>query len=253
LSFPYYIPIGNTKVLWHSLIEPIAFFVGFRYFLYLRSRDGDPISTSNRTGIFIGAIFGALLGSHLIGGLENPVQMGHANHILFYFIENKTVLGGFLGGLFGVELVKKQMGEKRASGDLFVFPMILALIIGRLGCFSMGIHEETYGIATKFPWGMNLGDGIRRHPVTLYEIAFLALLWAGLVQVEKRVLFEAGARFKLFMIAYLLFRFFQDFIKPHYTFPIGLSTIQLTSLVGLLYYCRYILHPGYLLKKHHHA
>lgn len=243
MSFPYYIQIGNSKVLLHSLIEPIAFFVGFRYFLYLRRKNGDLISSSNRTDILIAAIFGALLGSRLIGGFENPPQMVHAHNLLLYFYENKTVLGGFLGGLFSVELVKKIIGEKRPSGDLFVYPIILALMIGRIGCFSMGVYEETYGTSTVLPWGMNLGDGIIRHPVAIYEIIFLAGLWIALAKWQKRITFAPGAQFKLFMIAYLVFRFLLDFIKPHYTFSFGLSTIQLTALMGLIYYNSYILNP----------
>ena len=247
MSFPYYIQIGNTRFLLHSLIEPIAFFIGFRYFLFLRRKQGDPILSANRLGILIAAIFGALLGSRLIGGLEDPPKLIQAAHPLLYFYENKTVLGGFLGGLFSVELVKKWIGERTPSGDLFVFPMILALMIGRIGCFSMGVYEETYGLPTSFPWGLDLGDGILRHPVDLYEIIFLAGLWIGLVQWEKRSNPAIGARFKLFMIAYLLFRFLLDFIKPHYTFNFGLSTIQLTCLAGLIYYHSYILSPDKLL------
>lgn len=225
----------------------LSLFVGFRYFLYLRKKHGDVIVSNNRTWIIIGAIFGAVAGSRLIGGLEDPVAMLHSKNIFFHFYENKTVLGGFLWGVFGVELIKKIINEKQASGDLFVFPMILALMIGRIGCFSMGVYEETYGTPTQLAWGLNLGDGIPRHPVCLYEIIFLALLWISLVQFEKKFVLVRGARFKLFMICYCLFRFILDFIKPHYTFNIGLSTIQLTCLAGLIYYYRYIIQPKRLI------
>jgi phosphatidylglycerol:prolipoprotein diacylglycerol transferase len=57
----------------------------------------------------------------------------------------KTVAGGSLGGLFGVEVVKNIIGEKQKSGDLFTYPIILALIIGRIGCFTTAIYEQTYG------------------------------------------------------------------------------------------------------------
>ncbi len=232
----------------HSILEPLAFFTGFRYFLYLRKRQGDAISSSNRTWILIGAVFGALLGSRLIGGLEDPSQLHlPMTNILLHFYENKTVLGGFLGGLLGVELVKQCVGEKKASGDLFVYPLLLALAIGRIGCFSMGVYEETYGTVTSLPLGMNLGDGLNRHPVALYEILFLVLLWMALRQAGKKWTLAPGALFKLFMMAYALFRFLLDFIKPHYTYSFGLSTIQLTGLAGLLYYYRYILHPSRLL------
>jgi prolipoprotein diacylglyceryltransferase len=241
LTFPYTIHIGHARVPLHSLLEPLAFFTGFRYFLYLRARKGDPINTPNRTSIFIGAIFGSLLGSRLVGGLENPQAMLHARNILLYFYENKTVLGGFLGGLWGVELVKKFIGEKQASGDLFVYPILLALIIGRIGCFSMGVYEETYGTPTSLPWGMDLGDGLRRHPVALYEIVFLALLWMTLKKIDPLLAPEQGARFKVFLIAYCAFRLLLDLIKPNYTFPFGLSTIQLASVAGLIYYYPHII------------
>ena len=229
------------------MFEVLAFFIGFRYFLWLRKNRGDAIRTPNRTWIIIGAILGALIGSRLIGGLEDPTQINKADNLLFYFYQNKTVLGGFLGGLAGVELVKKIIKEKQASGDLFVYPIMLALIIGRIGCFSMGVYEETYGTVTNLPWGMNLGDGSLRHPVCLYEIIFLLGLWICFQGIQKKLSLEQGALFKLFMIAYLGFRFLLDFIKPHYTFDVGLSTIQLTCIAGLLYYLPYIIQPKKLL------
>ena len=124
------------------------------------------------------------------------------------------------------------------------------MIIGRVGCFGMGVHEETYGTVSNLPWAMDLGDGLYRHPVTLYEIAFLAILWIVMKQLEKKSSFASGGRFKIFMIAYLIFRFMLDFIKPHYTLPLGISVIQLTSLAGLFYYSSFILKPRKLLAAH---
>jgi phosphatidylglycerol---prolipoprotein diacylglyceryl transferase len=236
LDYPLYFKIGETKILWHVIAEPLGMFIGFRYFLFLRKKQGDRIENSNRIWVLIGAIFGAIIGSRLIGGLEDPVAMMAANNHLLHFYQNKTVLGGFLGGLWGVEIIKKAIKEKHSSGDLFTYPMILALMIGRIGCFSMGVYEETYGTVTHFFTGMNLGDGQLRHPVTLYEIVFLLLLWVGLVQLEKKYQLAEGLRFKFFMIAYILFRFLLDFIKPHYIVGFGVSTIQITALIGLLYY-----------------
>ncbi len=243
MQFPLHITIGSTSILLHTIFETLAFFIGFRYFLFLRKKRGDTISSPHRIWIFVGALLGAFLGSRIVGGFEDPYQVKIATNLWWYFYQNKTVLGGFLGGLMGVELVKKIIGETKASGDLFVYPIILALIIGRIGCFSMGVYEETYGMPTSLPWGMHLGDNHLRHPVCLYEILFLILLWAGLVLLEKKHPLQEGARFKLFMIAYCAFRFLLDFIKPHYTFSFGLSTIQLTALLGLLYYYRYIIQP----------
>ena len=248
MQFPVELHFGKNSIPLHALMETVGFFIGFRYFLFLRKKQGDVIESNNRTWILIGAIFGALAGSRLIGSLERPTELVTAKNIWEYIYNNKTVLGGFLGGLFGVELIKKILGEKHSSGDLFTYPMLLALIIGRIGCFSMGVYEETYGTPTKLFTGIDLGDGLMRHPVSLYEIVFLGLLWLGLRKVEKIYLLAEGGKFKIFMIAYMLFRFLLDFIKPSYHIVFGLSTIQLTAIFGLLYYYRYIVHPTKLLR-----
>jgi phosphatidylglycerol---prolipoprotein diacylglyceryl transferase len=247
LHFPFQIKILGTNIYLHVLLEILAFAIGYRYFLFLRKKQGDHLSTQNRLWVIIGATFGALIGSRLIGGFENPPDLFHSENFLLYFYQNKTVVGGFLGGLFGVELIKKIVHEKQTSGDLFTFPMILALMIGRIGCFSMGVYEETYGTASTLPWAMNLGDGVLRHPVALYEIFFLFCTWLFLVQIEKKYKLNDGARFKIFMILYLTFRFVLDFMKPHFTYSIGLSTIQLTCLAGLIYYAPFIIHPNKLI------
>lgn len=247
MQFPWQIELAGATLPLHVVFETAGIFIGFRYFLYLRKNQPDNINTSNRIWILIGAIFGSILGSRLIGGLENPAELVAAENVFYHFYQNKTIVGGLLGGLAGVEVVKTLIGERNSSGDLFTYPIIVAMIIGRIGCFSMGVYEETYGIETTLPSGMNLGDGLMRHPVTLYEVFFLALLWIGIYSMEKRVSLVNGARFKIFMIGYLLFRFLLDFIKPHYTFQFGLSTIQLACMAGLIYYAGFIFHPKKLL------
>ncbi len=250
IHFPVAFDIGSMHILLHSVCEMLAFFVAFRYYLFLRKRSTDVISTPNRIWIILGAIIGSLIGSRLIGGLEDPQALANSQNWLLHFYSNKTVVGGFLGGLAGVELIKKFVGEHHSSGDLFTYPMILGLIIGRIGCFSTGIYEETYGVHTTFFTGMDLGDGILRHPVCLYEIFYLICLWIAIHFINKKVQLENGSMFKIFMIAYLFFRFLLDFIKPHQPVFLCFSTIQLACLGGLIYYYRYILNPKLLMHKH---
>jgi prolipoprotein diacylglyceryltransferase len=230
----------------HFICETLAYFLGYRYYAYLRKHTNDKISTGNRLIIFIGAAFGAFVGSHVVGVLENPTLLSHFG--IIYFMGNKTIVGGMLGGLIGVELTKKQIGVTVSSGDLMVYPLILAMIIGRTGCFLAGLEDGTYGIASGLPWAIDFGDGIRRHPTNLYEILFWLMLWAGLKGFEKYRHFADGARFKLFMVSYLLFRFLVEFIKPDYFFSFGLSVIQLVCIAGILYYYKVFLYPSKLIK-----
>ncbi|AMR34525.1 hypothetical protein A0256_12285 [Mucilaginibacter sp. PAMC 26640] len=240
--------MGSSAIPVHFICETLAYFIGYRYYAWLRKNTHDQISSSQRLTIFIGAAFGAFIGSHLVGIFENPVMLSHFD--LIYFMGNKTIVGGMLGGLIGVELTKKQIGVKVSSGDLMVYPLILAMIIGRTGCFLAGLEDGTYGIGSNLPWAINFGDGIRRHPTNLYEILFWVALWITLLAVERKHRFANGARFKVFMASYLLFRLLIEFIKPDYFFSFGLSVIQLVSLTGILYYYKVFAYPNKLLANH---
>lgn len=234
--FPIKLSIGSFETDLHLIFESLAFIVGYRYFVYLRGTQKDKISDSNRLWIIIAASFGAFFFSRLLGCLENPTEWWNSKHPLLFFYANKTVIGALLGGLLVVEWVKKKLGETSSSGDLFTYPLILALIIGRIGCFSSGILEPTYGDETTFFMGMDLGDGVQRHPIALYEIIFLIFFWIILKQMENSIEFKNGIRFQLFMIFYLLFRFCIEFIKPGYAFFAGIGTIQICCLLTFIYY-----------------
>jgi len=246
VQFPVNIPLGKSYIPVHFICETLAYFVGYRYYVYLRKQGNDQISAEHRLLIFIGAAVGALVGSHLVGVFENPSLLSHFS--LIYLLGNKTIVGGMLGGLIGVELTKKQIGVTVSSGDLMVFPLILAMIIGRAGCFLAGLEDGTYGIASNLPWAINFGDGIRRHPTNLYEIVFWITLWAALNICEPKYRFADGAKFKIFLASYLVFRFLVEFIKPDYFFSFGLSVIQLVCIAGILYYYKVFIYPKKLVK-----
>ncbi|CAG5076806.1 prolipoprotein diacylglyceryl transferase [Parvicella tangerina] len=236
MTFPIEFGYGSYKVSAHLIFELLAFFTAFRFYIFLRKKTKDPISKANRFLIIIGATLGAFLGSRLVGGLEDPNALANSKHLFLYFFATKTIVGGLLGGLFSVELVKLLIHEKKNSGDIFVFPIILGMSIGRIGCFSNGIYEMTYGVETHFFLGMDLGDGLHRHPVALYEIIFLLVLASILYGISKKIRLRNGLLFKLFMIAYLVFRFLLEYIKPVFFWDSGLSTIQIACIIGLTYY-----------------
>lgn len=219
----------------HLVFEYAAFIIAFRYYVYLRKKITDPISYTNRLSIILGATLGALIGSRLIGFLEYP-WVTFSENLWLQLLNTKTIMGGLFGGLLGVEIAKKYIGEKQSSGDLFVFPIILGIFIGRIGCFLAGVHEFTYGKTTSFFTGMDLGDGLLRHPINLYELLYLVLLFIVLKRIQKKIKYKRGTLFAIFMIAYFTFRFCIEFLKPNLFLILGLSSIQYLCLVCLLYY-----------------
>ena len=143
----------------------------------------------------------------------------------------KTIVGGLLGGWISVVAVKKFSGIRRRAGDLFVMPLCVGIAVGRVGCLLAGLADDTYGKPTTLPWAVNLGDGVGRHPVQVYEILFLILL---AIILTRRAELPDGARFRIFMGSYLFWRIVIDFWKPQ---PLigGMNLIQWSCLAGILF------------------
>ena len=239
MQIPFEPFVFGHKLNIHLILEYLAFFIAFRYYVILRRKSNDVISSNNRLSIILGAAIGALLGSRLVGVLENPlIEFSQQN--IIQLLNTKTIMGGLFGGLLGVEFSKKIIGEKQSSGDLFVFPIILGIFIGRVGCFLSGINEFTYGKVTESIFGMDLGDGLLRHPTSLYELVFLVFLFFGFKQIKNTIELKNGELFKLFMLYYFTFRFLIEFLKPNVFYVFGLSTIQLLCVICWLYYSKFI-------------
>ncbi|MCB0456281.1 MAG: prolipoprotein diacylglyceryl transferase [Flavobacteriaceae bacterium] len=235
MNIPFEPELFGIEVNIHLLLEYLAFFIGYKYYRYLRKKSQDTIDSSNRLSIILGAAIGALIGSRVVGFLENPMfEIGFNN--LVALLNTKTIMGGLFGGLLGVEITKKIIGESKSSGDLFTLPIIVGIFIGRIGCFLSGTNEFTYGKETHSFFGMNLGDGLYRHPLALYELAFLLVLFFFLKKEMTKKKQESGTVFKHFMIAYFTFRFFLEFLKPNVFFVFGLSSIQILCILCLAYY-----------------
>lgn len=237
MTFPIRFELFGEWYHWHYIFELLSFFIGVRVYYFLKKKITDPISDEHRLWIMLGAMLGALIGSRLIAVLEDPAHLSQLSFSVLY--QSKTIVGGLLGGLFGVELVKKIIGVKIASGDIYVIPIVIALFIGRIGCFSMGIDEPVYGMETHFFLGMDLGDGLKRHPVALYEMIYMVVLFLLFRAIRHRKMIN-GDRFKLFMVLYFLFRFLVEFIKPYQPLFLNLSSIHWSALFIFLYYYKFI-------------
>ncbi|OWA37405.1 diacylglyceryl transferase [Saccharibacillus sp. O16] len=244
MDFPVYIPLGPWKIHPHVLFETLSYFIGFRVYLWTRRPSDMPKLTSLQ--ILAGTILGAAVGAKLLYWLESPIatwEQLSQGHVLW---GGKTIVGGLLGGLIGVELTKKWVGWKSSTGDDFVYPLIVGMVLGRIGCFLTGLEDHTYGTPTTWIIGVDFGDGIPRHPAQLYEIGVLLLLAVLLHPMYRRSRrpelaaahsgYKPGLMFQWFMTGYLFFRLVVEFIKPTPHPYLGLNNIQLACIAGLVYY-----------------
>lgn len=222
----------------HGFFEMLGLAVGAAFYRRARRQMGERgILAPGEFAIAVGCVFGAAFGNKAVFWIEMPhlfVQYWSTPTLLF---GGQSMVGGLLGGLIGVEIAKKLTGITRSTGDAFVFPVLLGLMIGRIGCFLAGLEDGTFGVPTELLWGIDFGDGIARHPTQLYEIIFAGLLWAVLARWRPALADRPGLLFKLMLVAYLLWRLLIDGLKPvPYAYPLGLSGIQWVCLLGLAVY-----------------
>jgi phosphatidylglycerol---prolipoprotein diacylglyceryl transferase len=236
MQFPVYIGFGSWKIHPHLLFESLGYAIAFR--LLLCNIKSDTIAFSQRTSVIVGGLVGALLGAKVLVLLQHiDLVSENFQQWLLLILQGKTVVGALLGGLIGVELTKLRIGLKQSTGDAFVYPLIFGTAIGRIGCFLTGLNDRTYGIATTFPWGINFGDGILRHPTQLYEVVFLIFL-SLVIKLRSRQPHYSGMLFQFYLASYLGFRFLIDFLKPDFHPFLGISTIQFACLMGFFYCMR---------------
>jgi phosphatidylglycerol:prolipoprotein diacylglycerol transferase len=211
----------------YSLIMALAILTGFAVSRFTQRDLG--LTPVERLGIAIGAFVGAMLGAKLPFVLSDwgGLVSGRA-----WFSDGKTILMGLVGGYAGVVVAKWSLEIRTRTGDSFAVPVAAAIAVGRLACFVGGC---CYGTPTPLPWGVVFPsvDSQPRHPTQLYEFAFHVLAACILWQFQRRGLFR-GQLVKLYIIAYLVYRFATEFIRPEARIWHNLTGYQWASLVLLV-------------------
>ncbi|MCA9240117.1 MAG: prolipoprotein diacylglyceryl transferase [Planctomycetales bacterium] len=186
---------------------------------------GLPLPAFDKAAIGIGAFCGAMLAAKAPFALfgEEPFWTAGA-----WMSNGKTILAGLVGGYFGVELVKWVLGIRTKTGDTFAAPVALSVAVGRLACFSVGC---CHGTPTDLPWGVAFAavDQLPRHPTQLYEAAF-HLLAAGELERLRREGRWRGQLFKAYVVAYCVYRFATEWIRPEARLWGGLTGYQWACL-----------------------
>lgn len=193
------------------------------------------LTRSQRILIGTSAFIGSMIGSKI------PF-LGDRGWDAFYdgtvwFADGKTILGGIVGGYTAVEFAKWIARIRTRTGDSFALPVAVAVAIGRVGCFVAGC---CYGRVTTVPWGVSFplaGDepGIVRHPTQLYEVVFHVLAALVLVVMDRKR-WLVGNQLKAYLIAYLIYRFVSEWLRPESPILLDLTIYQLVSvaLVAIL-------------------
>jgi prolipoprotein diacylglyceryltransferase len=233
MMFPVYLRIGPLKLPPHPVLETLAYTLGYAAYRGARRR-GDFLDDGPRWMLLAAAALGAVVGSRLMAWIADPA--GFEAQTWGSLWQAKTVVGGLIGGTLAVEWCKTRLGITERTGDPMASALALAIGIGRLGCFLTGVSDHTYGNPSSMPWAMDMGDGVLRHPVALYESLYCVALAYVLRRLEGR-LPAKGDLFRVFMLSYFAWRFLVEFIKPGPCLA-GLNGYQWASLAVCLGYWR---------------
>jgi phosphatidylglycerol:prolipoprotein diacylglycerol transferase len=184
-------------------------------------------------GYFAALTAGAIPGAWLAGSL-NTLRGAHP-------ALSHSVVGALVGAIVAVEIYKRLRGVTGSTGGVFVGSFSLGVVIGRFGCFFAGLPDGTYGTPTRLPWAVDLGDGVGRHPVALYESAAMAVFLAAyLLGLQRCSPWAMRRGFYAMCVWYGLQRFAWEFLKPYPTLigPFNLFHILCGGLVayGWLYW-----------------
>jgi hypothetical protein len=159
-------------------------------------------------GYFTALITGALCGAWLSGSFNT---LREAVPTLSH-----SIAGALAGAILGVESYKACRGIRGSTGVIFVGSLSIGIAIGRWGCLFAGLPDRTYGTPTNLPWGVDLGDGVARHPVQIYESLAMWLFFAAyLLGLRRRQTWALRRGFYVLCIWYGTQRFVWEWLKPY--------------------------------------
>ncbi len=180
-------------------------------FLSARMLKFDDAKRTVSKGMFAAVLVGCILGAKI------PVWIAYGFQPLFYW-DGKSLFGGMIGGFLAMNLYKAALRIPMGGfGDRFVIPLCLAVGFGKLGCFFHGCCG-----------GRPIGDWIP--PTQLYESAF-QFSSAILFYVFHRLRRFRGSWFPIYMILYMIMRFFMEFLRNEPTTAFHLTVYQILAAV----------------------
>ena len=223
-----------TSPLVHPMFDLAAWAggsaTGFALYRWRLRDAAEALAVKTGPGYFFSLALGAVLGAWLAGSLNT--FRGPAPTL------SHSIAGAMAGAIVGVEIYKAARGIKGSTGGVFVGSLCVGIIVGRFGCLFSGLADRTYGVATDLPWAVDLGDGIGRHPVQMYESAAMAVfLGTYLIALARRADWAVKRGFYVAVAWYGAQRFCWEFLKPYPKLIGAFNLFHLISLGLVIYGC----------------
>lgn len=160
--------------------------------------------------IYVAALAGAFLGAKIVYlGAEGWLHWHDPNRWIV-LATGKSITGALLGGYAAVEISKRLLRYRAATGDWFAVIVPVSIMLGRVGCILYGC---CLGRVCEPSWfTMNDGAGVARWPAALVELLFNALMLGVVLLLRWRRILPRQ-HFHIYLIAYGIFRFAHEFLR----------------------------------------
>ena len=170
--------------------------------------------------LYVAALLGAFLGAKLAYlAAEGWREVGQPD-LWLRWATGKSVLGALLGGYGAVELAKRLLGYREATGDRFAVIAPIGIALGRVGCVLQGCCQ-----------GRECAFG--RWPAAEVELGFNVVMLGVILGLRARGVW-AGQLFHLYLIAYGLFRVGHEFLRDTPRVAAGFTGYQALALAAVV-------------------
>jgi phosphatidylglycerol:prolipoprotein diacylglycerol transferase len=215
---------GLVLPAWHTMFA-LGALATWGVMVFLRPRALPAVSLSVLSELFLAGYVAGYFGARLMSVIIDENGGGSVLGFLQLLLTPgpMTFYGGALAtGLVGWAVATYRRVPKRRLMDITLAGCLIALALGRVGCFLNGCD---YGCPAPVsgdgapPWWSHinrvLGDEVARFPTQLSE-AFFALILGGLliwVIATRYERFRPGVLGYLGIAAYAIFRFINEFFR----------------------------------------
>jgi phosphatidylglycerol:prolipoprotein diacylglycerol transferase len=156
---------------------------------------------------------------------------------------------GWLHWHDAVEIAKRLLNYRDATGDWFAVIAPLGIMLGRVGCILQGCCLGRVCAPSWFT--MNDASGVARWPAALVELLFNAFMLGVVLLLHRRKVLP-GQLFHIYLMAYGIFRFTHEFLRdtprifgPFSGYQIAALGVAMLGAIGFWLRLRHSKRPAY--------
>ena len=219
----------NAILALKFLFLTLAFVTGARLTALAVARESlatGGLESSAAGRVLAAAVLGAVTGAKLVFAAGFPaLWAGEEMHGIWVLAAGFSVPGALAGLWLGLWLAAP--ARTGVWADTLTPAVIAMLLIVDAGATLWSLSEPGFGAPARH-WGVDFGDGVRRHPVMLYDAAFLLAMWWANRTLQHQGWSMPGLRASVLWGSYFAASLLLAFLRPPFGPALLLEKIQIT-------------------------